>query len=168
VDDEIGTGEVFDEAEAGGWRRRRRDRRRAEGCDPGFDPVAGDCAAWACCDAIAVFDGACLAGLITLIGATGGLLAAVAGTGRIGRRLRHGSHAPHGLLAAAPHRGVRYYQLRLSARRPGHGGCRYTPTCSAYAAESLRRHGAVKGTRLAARRLRRCRPGAAGGVDLAP
>jgi putative membrane protein insertion efficiency factor len=166
MDEETNTGEVFDEAEAeaGG----RRGRRRGNGCDPFVDPVAGDCAAWACCDGIAVFDGGCLVGLITLIAASGGVLAAVAGTGRTGRRLRHEARAPHGPLAAALHRGVRYYQLRLSARRPGHGGCRYTPTCSSYAAESLRRHGALKGTRLAAQRLRRCRPGAAGGEDLVP
>ena len=115
--------------------------------------------------------GGCLIGLTTLmslVGASLSLPAAVIGTGRTGRRLRHEAAAPHGLAAAALHRGVRYYQLHLSARRPGRCGCRYTPTCSAYAAESLRRHGALKGTRLAARRLRRCRPGTAGGVDLVP
>ena len=112
--------------------------------------------------------GGCLISLAFLIGAGAGLPAAVAGIGRTGRRLPRDAAAPRGTVAAALHRGVRYYQLHISARRPGHGGCRYAPTCSAYAAESLRRHGALKGTRLAARRLRRCRPGAVGGVDLVP
>ncbi|WP_344655713.1 membrane protein insertion efficiency factor YidD [Catenulispora subtropica] len=105
---------------------------------------------------------------MTLIGAMGGLAAAVTGTGATGRRLRSEAWAPRSPMAAALHRGVRYYQLRLSARRPGYGGCRYTPTCSAYAAESLRRHGALRGARLAVGRLRRCRPGTVGGVDLVP
>jgi putative membrane protein insertion efficiency factor len=130
--------------------------------------MVGECAAWSCCETAEIFDGSCLLGLMTLIAASGGLLGAVAGAGPTGRRLRHEARSPRGSLAAALHRGVRYYQLRLSARRPGYGGCRYTPTCSAYAAESLRRHGALKGTLLAARRLRRCRPEAIGGMDPVP
>lgn len=37
-------------------------------------------------------------------------------------------------------------------------GCRFTPTCSAYAAEAVRTHGAVSGSYLAVRRICRCHP----------
>lgn len=46
--------------------------------------------------------------------------------------------------------------------------CRYYPTCSAYALEAVERHGAVQGSWLAARRVFRCHPWAAGGVDHVP
>lgn len=46
--------------------------------------------------------------------------------------------------------------------------CRYTPTCSAYALEAVRRHGAVAGTRLATRRLCRCHPWGGAGSDPVP
>ena len=160
MDGEIRTGEILDEAINRGERRRRWSGRLEDSCD-------AECFG-GCCESVSIIDGGCLVALTSLTGAGGGLFAAFAGTGHIGRRLRQEAPAPRGLLAAALHRGVRYYQLRISARRPGYGGCRYTPTCSAYAAESLRRHGALKGTRLAARRLRRCRPGTVGGADPVP
>jgi putative membrane protein insertion efficiency factor len=46
--------------------------------------------------------------------------------------------------------------------------CRYHPTCSAYALEAVEQHGAVKGTWLSVRRVLRCHPWAAGGVDHVP
>jgi putative membrane protein insertion efficiency factor len=46
--------------------------------------------------------------------------------------------------------------------------CRYYPSCSAYAVEALRLHGATRGSWLAARRLGRCHPWAPGGVDHVP
>jgi putative membrane protein insertion efficiency factor len=46
---------------------------------------------------------------------------------------------------------------RVSPRLPTR--CRYTPTCSAYGLEAVRRHGSREGLRLAARRIARCRPG---------
>ncbi len=46
--------------------------------------------------------------------------------------------------------------------------CRFYPTCSAYAAEALRRHGAMKGSFLTVKRLARCHPFCEGGVDLVP
>ena len=61
---------------------------------------------------------------------------------------------------------VRAYRLLLSPWI-GHG-CRYTPTCSAYAVQALEHHGAGRGSWLTLRRLVRCRPGAAGGPDPVP
>jgi putative membrane protein insertion efficiency factor len=50
---------------------------------------------------------------------------------------------------------------------PG-AGCRFHPTCSCYAAEAVRAHGAVTGAWLAVRRLARCHPFSPGGADPLP
>jgi|HubBroStandDraft_5_1064220.scaffolds.fasta_scaffold274555_2 putative membrane protein insertion efficiency factor len=47
-------------------------------------------------------------------------------------------------------------------------GCRFHPTCSHYAAEAVRTHGALGGTWLAARRLIKCTPFHPGGNDPVP
>jgi putative membrane protein insertion efficiency factor len=66
-------------------------------------------------------------------------------------------------LAALP---VRAYRLLLS---PWLGlSCRYQPTCSAYALEALEKHGAIRGTWLAIRRIARCHPGGGSGYDPVP
>jgi putative membrane protein insertion efficiency factor len=57
-----------------------------------------------------------------------------------------------------------YQQYR--AGRPT--GCRYFPTCSAYADEAIRIHGAGRGSLLAVRRLMRCHPWGGHGVDPVP
>ena len=49
----------------------------------------------------------------------------------------------------------------------GHN-CRYQPTCSAYALEALDKHGAIKGTWLATRRIARCHPWGGSGIDNVP
>ena len=46
--------------------------------------------------------------------------------------------------------------------------CRFTPTCSEYAVQAIRRHGPFKGLYLAIRRLLRCRPGGGYGYDPVP
>ena len=61
---------------------------------------------------------------------------------------------------------IRVYQWTL---RPFIGAhCRFEPTCSAYAVESLRRHGAAAGAFMTARRVLRCNPWCDGGVDPVP
>jgi uncharacterized protein len=46
--------------------------------------------------------------------------------------------------------------------------CRFHPSCSTYAVEAIRGHGALRGGWLAARRLGRCHPWNPGGVDPVP
>lgn len=61
---------------------------------------------------------------------------------------------------------LRGYQLGIS---PFLGlNCRFYPSCSSYAAEAIRVHGAAKGGFLAARRLCKCHPWHPGGVDPVP
>lgn len=61
---------------------------------------------------------------------------------------------------------LRAYQLLLS---PMMGqSCRFYPTCSNYAIEAVRTHGAARGSLLAARRVCKCHPWHEGGVDLVP
>lgn len=71
--------------------------------------------------------------------------------------------SPFAHIVAAP---VRLYRLLLSPW-VGHG-CRFHPTCSAYALEALEKHGALRGTWLAARRIARCHPWGGAGIDNVP
>lgn len=61
---------------------------------------------------------------------------------------------------------VQLYRLFLSPFVGQH--CRFTPTCSQYAIEALKVHGAVRGSYLAAHRLSRCHPWCEGGYDPVP
>ena len=71
-----------------------------------------------------------------------------------------------GLLIAP----IRFYKRFLSPMLPP--ACRFTPTCSVYAMEAIRTHGAVRGVALAGRRLLRCHPitwlGGSSGFDPVP
>jgi hypothetical protein len=61
---------------------------------------------------------------------------------------------------------IAFYRRVVSPLLPA--ACRFEPTCSRYAAEAIRRHGAWRGLRLAVARLLRCRPGGGGGLDPVP
>ena len=61
---------------------------------------------------------------------------------------------------------IRFYQREISPLRPP--CCRFIPTCSAYAIEALRVHGAFKGSLLAAWRILRCNPFGRPGLDPVP
>ncbi len=58
---------------------------------------------------------------------------------------------------------IKGYQYVISPLFPP--SCRFTPTCSAYAIEAIQRHGALKGSYLALRRILRCHPFCSGGYD---
>ncbi|MDE7136461.1 MAG: membrane protein insertion efficiency factor YidD [Muribaculaceae bacterium] len=61
---------------------------------------------------------------------------------------------------------VRFYQLCISPMLPS--ACRYTPTCSQYAIEALRKHGPAKGLWLSIKRISRCHPWGGSGYDPVP
>ncbi|MBW8864426.1 MAG: membrane protein insertion efficiency factor YidD [Verrucomicrobia bacterium] len=73
----------------------------------------------------------------------------------------------HILVAA-----IRVYRAVISPAQSllfgaGHG-CRFTPTCSVYAMDAVREHGALTGTALAAKRICRCHPWGGCGHDPVP
>lgn len=61
---------------------------------------------------------------------------------------------------------VLFYQKAISPIFPP--SCRFHPTCSHYAIESLEKHGAFWGSLLAAKRIIRCNPFNPGGLDYVP
>ncbi|NOX25014.1 MAG: membrane protein insertion efficiency factor YidD [Deltaproteobacteria bacterium] len=58
---------------------------------------------------------------------------------------------------------IRFYQLFISPLFPPR--CRYTPTCSQYAVEAIKRYGLWRGGWRALRRISRCHPFHTGGYD---
>jgi putative membrane protein insertion efficiency factor len=58
------------------------------------------------------------------------------------------------------------YRAAISPLMPY--GCKFDPSCSHYASEAIARYGALRGLRLAALRLLRCRPFTRGGFDPVP
>jgi putative membrane protein insertion efficiency factor len=61
---------------------------------------------------------------------------------------------------------IRGYQRFISPGLPA--ACRFHPSCSCYAATAIERHGPLRGSWLAARRLARCHPFHPGGIDPVP
>lgn len=62
---------------------------------------------------------------------------------------------------------LRGYRVCVSPLLPK-GLCRFDPSCSLYAADAVRLHGAFRGSMLAARRVFRCRPWGGHGYDPVP
>jgi putative membrane protein insertion efficiency factor len=62
--------------------------------------------------------------------------------------------------------GIEVYRVTLSPILGGH--CRFEPSCSIYAKEALRRHGAGRGSWLTLRRILRCQPFSTPGLDPVP
>lgn len=168
----------------GGWRSRRRGRPYGGpfgggrydgyGPPPGYGRRYGGGGGSCARDLCLVESGCCLAdalgcgpqlGLVapSLIRRSVRSAAAVrsAGATQIGKDGTGASRTQAFLLSA-----IRIYQTEISPRR--RPVCRYTPSCSHYAAQALERHGLRRGGWLAARRLVRCRPGATGGPDPVP
>ena len=60
--------------------------------------------------------------------------------------------------------------IKLYQKIPGpwHGACKYHPSCSNYAIESIEVHGALKGSWLTIKRIFRCNPFSKGGFDPVP
>lgn len=61
---------------------------------------------------------------------------------------------------------IRFYQLAISPLLPS--ACRYTPTCSQYGLEAIKKYGPLKGGWLAIRRISRCHPWGGHGHDPVP
>jgi putative membrane protein insertion efficiency factor len=61
---------------------------------------------------------------------------------------------------------IKIYQIFISPLKPP--SCRFVPTCSAYAAEALKKHGPIKGGWLVLRRIARCHPWGGSGYDPVP
>ncbi|MDR2891218.1 MAG: membrane protein insertion efficiency factor YidD [Alistipes sp.] len=61
---------------------------------------------------------------------------------------------------------IKVYQYGISPLLPH--ACRYTPTCSEYTVEALKKHGLLRGGVLAARRISRCHPWGGSGYDPVP
>jgi putative membrane protein insertion efficiency factor len=61
---------------------------------------------------------------------------------------------------------IKIYQLIISPILPP--SCRFTPTCSHYSMEALKKHGLVKGIWLSLKRIIRCHPWGGSGYDPVP
>ncbi|HQB69464.1 MAG TPA: membrane protein insertion efficiency factor YidD [Paludibacteraceae bacterium] len=61
---------------------------------------------------------------------------------------------------------IRFYQAAISPMFPS--SCRYTPTCSQYSIEAIKKHGPLKGLWLGIKRILRCNPWGGSGYDPVP
>ncbi|HEX8520206.1 MAG TPA: membrane protein insertion efficiency factor YidD [Pseudonocardia sp.] len=152
-DDPYGEYDPYDPRNRGRWGPPRRYYRPA----PGGSCLRDACLLQTGCCVAESLDGNCL--VLTLL--TGPqLLAVLASRAHPGRAARR--RAPADRVVDA----IRVYQREVSARRPP--VCRFTPSCSEYAARAVTAHGAARGGVLALRRLVRCRPGGRRGPDPVP
>lgn len=62
---------------------------------------------------------------------------------------------------------IKFYQVCISPLKGG-PTCRFTPTCSQYALEAIRKYGPFKGGWLALKRILRCHPWGGSGYDPVP
>ena len=61
---------------------------------------------------------------------------------------------------------IYFYRAFISPHTPP--SCRFTPTCSQYAIEAIKKHGPLRGSWLALRRIMRCHPWGGSGYDPVP
>lgn len=61
---------------------------------------------------------------------------------------------------------IYFYRFVISPMKPA--TCRFVPTCSMYAIESIKKHGPFRGSILAVKRLLRCHPWGGSGFDPVP
>lgn len=61
---------------------------------------------------------------------------------------------------------IKFYQYVISPWTPS--SCRYTPTCSTYSLQALRKHGPIKGSYLSIKRILSCNPWGGHGHDAVP
>lgn len=61
---------------------------------------------------------------------------------------------------------IKFYQNFISPLLPS--TCRYTPTCSEYAKQSLVKHGLIKGSFISVKRIIKCNPWGGNGYDPVP
>ena len=61
---------------------------------------------------------------------------------------------------------IRFYRIFISPLTPS--SCRFTPTCSEYAVQAVKKHGPFKGSWLAIKRIARCHPWGGHGYDPVP
>jgi hypothetical protein len=61
---------------------------------------------------------------------------------------------------------IYFYKACISPFTPA--SCRFTPTCSQYALEALKKHGPIKGLWLSIKRIARCHPWGGNGYDPVP
>ncbi len=63
---------------------------------------------------------------------------------------------------------IRAYQAAISPIIGGRAACRFTPSCSEYTAQAIKKYGIIRGGAMGMRRILRCRPGGACGYDPVP
>lgn len=61
---------------------------------------------------------------------------------------------------------IQFYRYAISPLKPP--SCRYTPTCSQYMLQAIKKHGVIKGLYLGTKRILRCAPWGGSGYDPVP